>query len=551
MTKAYLRRNKIIVALANRLKNHLLIALTTKHPYDVALHILLSIVVALISLPLTCILEFLGVTLSPWIKLALLPIILIPVVMLLYYTKIGKFIRAIKSERELPFIVHYLYMAAAAGIAPSRALYRVKDLISFKWFKREIGQVIKIRILYALNPLDAIIYHFRYHPSQLVSKVITSVIGSERGGSDICSILKEKTEMLFKLLEEKINTIPSKYSLISSLEVLAFIVVPISILGVGSVFALLDMNVLVIYGILLPIMFAIVISLSIDTLIPKELYTTPDYKLIIVSALLSTVVFIITMLLKLTPLHIGVSLSLTLPFIPSAIFYNIRVLREYSVIPELPRIARDITEEIKKGKSPLQALKTILMMHHYPSSIAKVLRELAVCLSLGISIKHFIREKKPPRIISYFLELLNEAEGMGADPKVFETLTNIYSRIGDIYSSLTSKSRVFRIGGYISTVVMAISVTLTLNTIISLISKVYANPLTIQLPLFSPFSHVNLILIEELTKTSILLNSFLLGLLGGKGSSGSLVYGVLDAIICTLLSICVISFTPTLINLVI
>lgn len=551
MTKTYLRKNRIVIALANKLRNHLLITLTSKHPYDVALHILLSIIIALISFILICILEFLGVNLLLWIKLALLPIIITPIVVTLYYTKIGKYVRAIRSERELPFITHYLYMAAAAGIAPSRALYRVRDLVSFKWFKREICQVMRIRILYALNPLDAIIYHFRYHPSQLVSKVITSIIGSERGGSDIYSILKEKAEMLFKLFEERINTIPSKYSLISSLEVLAFIVVPICILGVGSVFALLDINVLVMYSILLPIMFAIVISVSIDTLIPKELYTTPDYKLMMVSVLLSVVTFTITMLLKLTPLHVGVSLSLTLPFIPSAIFYNIKVLREYSVIPELPRIARDITEEIKKGKSPLQAVKTILIIHHYPSSITRVLRELITCLSLGIPIKHFIRERKPPRIVSYFLELLNEAEGMGADPKVFETLTNIYSRIGDVYLSLTSKSKVFRIGGYISTVIMAISVTLTLNTIIGLISRIYANPLITQLSLFSPFNHVNLLLIEELTKTSILLNSFLLGLLGGKGSSGSLVYGVLDAVICTLLSICIINFTPTLINLVI
>jgi len=549
----YMKCNKIIEFLGEKLKNPLLTALYTKPPYYVAKYILSSTLLSALCITVIYTLTYFDII--PLSQLEVLSIILfmssIPLIMALYYTKISKLIRISKSERELPFVVQYLYMASAAGIAPSRAFYRIRDLASFSWFKKEISHILKLRILYALNPLDAIIYHFRYHPSQLVSKIIISVMSSERGGSDLYFILKEKAEALFKQLEDKINSIPAKYSLISSLEILAFIVLPICMLGIGSVFAILDESVLVLYSILLPLTFAITISISIDTLMPKELYTTPSYKLVLVSFITAVGLFTILTILNILPLHVGVFLSLTIPFIPSAIFYTLKMIRERKVISELPKIARDITEEIKKGRSPLQALKIILTLHHYPRYVVKVLKELITYLSLGLSMKHYIKEAKPPKIVSYFLELLSEAEGMGADPQAFETLTGIYVRIGDIYSSLISKNRIFKIGSYLSTLIMAVSVMLTLNVIINLISRIYVSALTTQIPFISSFTHIDIFFIKELTKTGILVNSFLLGLLGGKGSNGSLVYGIIDAVICTLLSMSIIIFSPILISLMI
>lgn len=449
--------------------------------------------------------------------------------------------RVSECEKELPFVAEFLAMASAVGISPTYAFSRLKYFNSLKRFAREARIVEKIRALYALSPIDALIFYGKNHPSKSVRNYITSVAAIERSGGEVYNVLYEKASSLLSSLESRISRLPDQFSFITSIEIIAFILVPISLIGIGATFSSQGVELLIASCITIPILMTAGIVFLIEASLPKELEDKENYSFLMISFIIVFPTSLLLLMMNM-PAYVSLTVGVLAGFLPSSIIYYSKEVRRNSMIIGLASLARDIAEETKKGKSPTQALRYVALNNVYPQPLQELIKRVSVYPALGFSLKQVVVVEKMPWIVKVFFELLDEAEDMGADPKTLDCLASFFERISFSIRSMLRYASSYRLTSIICAIIMIISVSYTVNTVIMLLSRMHdlANFYTFSLaPLIFPtMSQAKII--KDASYLSASINSILLGLLEGKARGGSIVNGLIDAVFFAILSMLLI-----------
>jgi len=508
----------------------------------------------------------------------LFPLALLPVVVLLVgyaLPSIKAQDRASKLDVEAPFVAAYVSVMATGGMSPYASLKRLKSCDLLPNTAKMAKQMEVDVLLKGLDPVAAIERSAEKLPSKEYKEFLTGYTYTLRTGGDVIHYLMTRTEVMFRDLATKLKAFGERAAIL--LESYIAIVI-LSTLGLSIAFltsmafqgyfqgGLTTESFLMFSYIIMPILSMLFIYLADISSFQEPVYETAPYKVYAatmpITFFLVMVMFLpflmpeltvampiakpfkdlLTSLRELLGLDrgvepaIGLGIALIIGTIPAMVahdYYERR--RGKALVYEVTNFLRDLTEARKTGASP-EACVTQLSSRPY-GAFTKHLRVVARQLRWGMPFR-VVYETLRKRIRSWMalinLYLLVDAiEVGGGSPETLETM----ARFGEMQASLEKERmaalRPLMIMPYIGAALMVFSTMITVYFMHSAVMTMARVPV--------PFAQ----LISTIAP-SLVLMSYIMGLVTGKTSKGTVSAGFKHAVVLTIIALVTIVIMPVL-----
>lgn len=458
--------------------------------------------------------------------------------------------RRTSCERELPFVAAYLAMSSASGMPIQKAFESLTDFMHLPAFRYESLRLEKLRRLYAINMYDALLFEGKYHPSESVQALYFSSVSAQREGGEVYRVMKDELQRIFSSLQSRLSTMSDKFSLIASAEMVSFIIVPMALITIGVLFSgLLGIPLLLGSCFVFPTAIALILSVTIDSYLPKEIVSRAPLKKFFISMvafpLSIAIVAVAGYLGTVLPAYYVLAALLAVFMFPASISYSSSRKRGLEILSALPTFIRSIAEDVKKGNSPCMAAMSFSESRSFNKSFDRLLYRASAFLKVGAPLRNAVSPSGSPWVAKISFELLDKAESMGAEAKSLDALSELVHNLFLSHKSLESQTRLFTMTSYVNAFVLAFSIIISVDVVARLFTGMVDMTASVGIPLgFSFITQAQFVIVESIAYTAVVYNSFLLGLLGGKVSNGgSVVDGLKPAIACVLLSTaCILLF---------
>ncbi|MEM1673645.1 MAG: type II secretion system F family protein [Candidatus Bathyarchaeia archaeon] len=501
------------------------------------------------------------------------PIALAPIIVLL----IGYSLPSIKAkdvasklDMEAPFMAAYVSVMATGGLSPYSSLKRLKGCELLPNTSKTARQIEIDVYLKGMDPIAAIEKSAERAPSKEYKEFLLGYVYTLRAGGDILHYLLTRTEMMFRDLAAKLRIFGERAAMLLESYVAIMI---LGTLGISIVYLVSiafqgywqagfgPENFLLYSYILVPVISVLFMYLSDLSSFQEPVYETMPYKIFMAS--LPIMLFLVfTMFLPylmpgltLIPLikqtkdfltslrtmlglemglepSLGIGIALIAGTIPAAIaqrHYSQR--RGRKIVREVTNFLRDMTEARKTGASP-EACIIQLSSRPY-GAFSRHLSIVARQIKWGQPIR-VIYESLKKRISSWFalinIYLLVDAiEIGGGSPDTLETM----ARFGEMQASLEKEKmaalRPLMIMPYIGAAIMVFSTLVTINFMRSAVTSIARMAI--------PSIQILTVIVPALV-----FQSYLMGIVTGKVSTGNASEGFKHAIVLTLIALLSIIF---------
>ncbi len=501
-------------------------------------------------------------------------IVLIPFLTFIILVNIPSLIgssRAGGIEGELPYTAAYLSIMITSGLSPYVAFERIsKAKKVFPKFS-DISQkfILFVRVL-GKDPLTAFSILAERTPSPSTRDLLTGYITTVRAGGDVGDYLTKKARLLFSEILVKMKIIADKLSgllesylaliLLSTISLSVMYLVTLS-LGATVTFGLSAEGMYIFLYILAPFLSAMTMYLT-DLIQYKEPWI--DYRPYIVffgltlplaiffiffglflpSILPSTHPFIntffvqgITWMLSFPAKYMNletylypsveIAMSLIIATIPS-VLYAEYLSSEYKIVQGITRFLRDLVEVRKTGLSPERSIIELSRRNY--GRFTKYLKKMAMQLSMGIPLSKIINELFRKIIVwraKVLLYMMTDSiEVGGGTIEVMENLAWFAESVEAIDEERKKNLRVLLVVPYMGAILAA-------ATVIMLTVFLGSLPLST-----GPYKYA-----ASVTLPSIVINTYMMGLVAGKVSAGSVASGFKHALFLTLVTLVFIMLT--------
>ncbi len=507
--------------------------------------------------------------------LALPFLVLIPFLTFLLMVNLPSLIgsgRAGAIEGELPYTAAYLSVMVTSGVSPYDAFERIsKSKVVFPKFS-DVSQkfILLVRVL-GKDPLSAFSMLAERTPSASTRDLLTGYITTVRAGGDVGDYLTKKARLMFseilvkmKIIADRLSGLLEAYLALVllttiSLSVMYFVTVS---LASSVTFGLSAEGMYLFLYIFTPFLSFMIIYLA-DVMQYKEPWIDyrpyivfmgltvplaaffiffgyilpsllPPYHPMASNPVVTTIKFLLLFPKQFTSMEpylepvLATSMALIYATLPSVIYAEY-LSREYKVVNGVTRFLRDLVEIRKTGLSPERSIIELSRRNY--GAFTKHLRRMAMQLSLGIPLSRII-DTLLKRIIVWrakaLLYMLTDAiEVGGGTIEVLENLAWFAENVDAIEDAKRKNLRTLLVVPYMGSILATASVIMLAIYMGSLVVGVgaYAQAAATILP-------------------AIVLNSYIMGLVAGKISSGSVAAGFKHALILTVVAVIVILASP-------
>jgi len=551
-------------------------------PYEIrrnALHIYpevyasLTVFILIISIIITVFLSILFYIIG---YLIIIPFItLIPFITFLLMIHLPALIgssRASGLEGEIPYTASYLNIMVMSGLSPYKAFERIVDASRIFTKSTYIAQrfILLVRVL-GKDPLTAFSLLSERNPSPTLRDLLTGYISTVRAGGDVVDYLSKKARLLFsellvkmKISADRLASLLESYLALTLLTLIVLTVMYFVTLTYGGVlaFGISPGVMFIILYVLIPMISGMIIYLA-DIIQYKEPWidwrpyylffglTIPliaylsIFGLILYSALPSGhplresfLVSGFNMLLTFPArvlnlpgyIHpaVGFSMVLIISTLPTVVYAEMK-LSEQKIVDGITKFLRDFVEIRKTGMSPERAI--IELSNRSYGKFTPILKKIALQLSIGIPLKRIIDEILKKNIVWRAKVLLfvmtDTIEVGGGSIETLETLAWFAESVDAIDVERRKTLRTLLIVPYMGAL-------LSTSTIILL--TVFFGSIQ--------YGIGGYIQAALTTLPAIVLNSYIMGLVAGKVSSGSVAAGFKHALILTLFTLIFLLISP-------
>lgn len=462
--------------------------------------------------------------------------------------------RALESGciRELPYVAALMTSYAAVGIPPHRsmAVAGMKERL-FPYFSKLVKRIETVRMVAVKDVLETIEEEADKLNSLTLKDYLQSAVGAERGGGGMYNVLKDKMRSLFNDLKEKYKALGDQLKLFGDLLLVFFGVLPLLLYTMLTVFASdMAIDTSRTFTFIITPMLVLVLGLMIDSGYPTTPQSFDKYyvrTLTIGLPIAAAVAGVIYLSPTVAEAVLGARLlQYKLAFALGGALVAISAVgtwffhRDYNFMNgvdfAIPSFVRDLTEEVKKGKSPAMSIIYLAEVRSYGKHFDSVLHHVAAQLKIGRSIREALEPYRGK--ISWrselILDLIADAEELGAQREIFEELTEISREVRDAIRVAKAKTTGFKFFGLMVAVLMIFIAALLIKQIIVPLSN-----LAVTVPQSVGFGGIRLLRPDQLPmlidniSAGIVLNATFLGMLTGKMSEGITAAGFLYAVIYT------------------
>ncbi len=481
--------------------------------------------------------------------LVVLSAIIMPVVVLvafLAYPSLKASIRSSDMEHELPFMAAYLTTVAKGRVTIVKAFERLANINILPAAVREARRILRDIRLFGKDPLTAMEENAMHHPNRRYRDFILGYTSTVRSGGDIIHYLTSKTEGLFEARAAVVKGIADKIAMLTEAYVIVAVIMGLGFYIFFSVSSITPggrpaslTNFLLFAYVFLP-MFSLFMLLAISALQPKTALPMPEpYRALIFSIPIAILVTALGLYLTNSWKALigaeeptketisGVLMSVTLGLItlsaPPAVSYSMVAYTSKGVEEYVASFLRDLVEVRKTGLSPERCIIHVAGRDY--GRLTPAIRDLAKLLSWGFP---FIRAVRTivGRVRNWFARvaltfLVDAVDVGGGSVETLEALARFTFALSEFEKELASKLKPYVIMPYFGAIMNAVATIM----VIGFTSETYkVSPTTL------PISMETIILYFTL---SMLLNSWIMGLVAGRISGKHLAAGFTHAIVLT------------------
>ncbi|MEM1685710.1 MAG: type II secretion system F family protein [Acidilobaceae archaeon] len=528
-------------------------------PLYAARLILYTVIALLISLYSIFIILLTGLSLT--VKIALSMVLLsIPILVYaigLSYPSYKAGERRSWVESEISLFAAYLTAMAIAGLDVVSTLDRVARLQVFRGIRDEALRILKsIRIL-GKDPLDAIEFNSSNHPSPLYRDFMLGFSATTKIGGSIIGYLEMKTSDIFKSKIEELKLMAERIALYTELYIIISVIMSVSLYIFFTISSLFPgtgfggPTQLVLFSFIFMPLITLLLIYLVDKTQPRNPVRIPKlYEAILVYGVPSAIVSVLILayltgsykllagaLDRDTIIASNVTLAgaLVALSIPSSYLWIIESRKLKGMGDSLASFLRDLVEIRKMGLSPEKSIVVLSNRDYGP--LNPIIRKIAASLSLGFDMERAVASA----LRGYYnwmlistLRFLTDAITLGGGSiETIDSLARYTRSLADFESELSRRLKIYVIMPYIGAVMVAGSSMMILSYTAQTLTL---NPQ--QSTLLEDLGRITLIV-----SLGALFNSWLMGIMAGKLSRGSIVAGFQHSIILTIIALLVIAFT--------
>ncbi|MEM0496710.1 MAG: type II secretion system F family protein [Acidilobaceae archaeon] len=528
-------------------------------PLYAARLILYTVIALLISLYsiFTILLTGLSITVKIALSMVLLSIPILVYAIGLSYPSYKAGERRSWVESEISLFAAYLTAMAIAGLDVVSTLDRVARLQVFRGIRDEALRILKsIRIL-GKDPLDAIEFNSSNHPSPLYRDFMLGFSATTKIGGSIIGYLEMKTSDIFKSKIEELKLMAERIALYTELYIIISVIMSVSLYIFFTISSLFPgtgfggPTQLVLFSFIFMPLITLLLIYLVDKTQPRNPVRIPKlYEAILAYGVPSAIVTVLILasltgsykllagaLDRDTIIASNVTLAgaLVALSIPSSYLWIIESRKLKGMGDSLASFLRDLVEIRKMGLSPEKSIVVLSNRDYGP--LNPIIRKIAASLSLGFDMERAVASA----LRGYYnwmlistLRFLTDAIILGGGSiETIDSLARYTRSLADFESELSRRLKIYVIMPYIGAVMVAGSSMMILSYTAQTLTL---NPQ--QSTLLDDLGRITLIV-----SLGALFNSWLMGIMAGKLSRGSIVAGFQHSIILTIIALLVIAFT--------
>ena len=464
--------------------------------------------------------------------------------------------RASSLEREMPFVAAYISVMASGGIAPYTSFKRLSDVELMPAMKGEAREIIKDVEIFGIDPLSALEKAAKENPLDIFKEFLAGYASTVIIGGDIGHFLERKAEDIFKARALRVKAAAERLGMLMETFIIVQVMMSLCFYILFSVNAIQpgassDISGMIMYTYLFsPLLSAMFIWLA-HNMQPKSPVTEMrPYKVFGVCAVIAVIVFLlltnflgaisipfITSLQTIVDLPVALSIALVIATAPAAVVSMKLSVHKNSMENGINNFLRDLTEVRKTGLSPEKCIESLSKRDY--GTFSKELRKISSEISWGIPIKKvimdFLKRTKSWMVQLNMFLLVETIDVGGGTIAMIESLSRFNNLTQEVEKEKKMSVRPYIMMPYLASILLVATTVMMLSFT--------SGTLLVGMPGQATQAQ-DLAPIRTVFMTSVIFNSYLIGIVAGKISDESVASGFKHATILVVLSLVAAKVMP-------
>jgi archaeal flagellar protein FlaJ len=467
-------------------------------------------------------------------------------------------------EREMPFAAAYISVMSSGGIAPYTSFKRLTQVDLMPSMSKEARDIIKDVEIFGVDPLSALDLASKKTPLDIFKDFLGGYASTVIIGGDIGHYLERKAEDIFKIRALRVKAAAERLGML--LETFIIVMVMMSLcfyilFAVNGIQAGTNVSsdisqysgILMYTYIFTPMLSMLFVYLAHSMQPKTPLVDMRPYKVFGVSGVIAIIVFLLltnfmgTIQLPIftTLQTLGVDLSVALAvalFISAApaAFMHVRLTKTRNSMEQgVTSFLRDLTEVRKTGLSPEKCIEALSKRDY--GTFTPQLRKISSEISWGIPIKKvmmdFLHRTRSWMVQIVMFLLVETIDVGGGTIAMIESLARFNNLTQEVEKEKKMSVRPYVFMPYLASILL-VATTIMMMGLTTGITVPGADAVV-----------KDNSLMQTIFMSSVIFNSYLIGIVAGKISEESVGAGFKHAAILVLISIIAAKLIPQFVKL--
>ncbi len=493
----------------------------------------------------------------PLIFLVPTPFFVMIAFMLTPMSKAGE--RSQRLEREMPFAATYVAVMASGGIPPYTSFKRLGEAELLPAMSQEARGLIRDVEIFGVDPLSAMQKSAKGNPLDIYREFVGGYASTVIIGGDITSFLETKAEELFKTRAARVRAAAERLGMLLESFIIIMVLMSLCFYILFSVESIYSTGMSSYSGIILytyvftPLLSFVFIYLA-HGMQPKSPITDwrPYKAFALCTAAAVVVLMILTNFLGMMPLPfldpitgivdlpLAVSIALVITAGPPAIIQMKLSAEKASTERGVTLFLQDLTETRKTGLAPEKCIETLSNREY--GSFSKHLKKITAELSWGIPLRKVFMDfvgRTKSWITQIVMFLLVETVDVGGGTiAMIESLAKFSTTTQEVEREKKMAVKPYIMMPYFAALMLVATTVMMLTFTTKTVGL--AGP--------SAATNIDLSSLMVVFSTSVIIHSYLIGLVGGKISEESVAAGFKHSALLTIIAIVAAKVAPSLIS---
>ncbi len=472
--------------------------------------------------------------------------------------------RSRNVEYELPFAATYMTTLARGGVSIGKIIERIAESKVFFAMREEARRILREVKFFGRDILSAIEYVASRHPNRLFKDFMLGWVSVIRTGGDIVHYLEAKTTAMFEARINAIRAIADRVAAFAEAYIIFAVIGSIgfyvffaagSLLGAGTAGTASAYASFALFAFVVMPLVSIAIIVVIGKILPPTGIKLEKTKKVVLASIPVAIVVFLLLTAVTGALHamlagefnkrvfmltlVSTLAALEIIAIPSAVAFISETKGAAGMEHSLASFLRDLAEVRKTGLSPEKSLVYVARRDY--GKFTWIVRQIAARVAWGFPLRRsteaVLRRVKDWFVVMILTFLVDAIDVGGGSPITLDTLARFTSVLAELEVDLKRRIRSYVFMPYFGALLTAAA---TVMVLMFTVQTLTAAPVQAEAGFGPQFTATEFWKAATIFSVSVLINSFLMGMVAGKMSARFTEAGFLHAALLTALVAAVI-----------